>query len=75
MNPDSDKAIFVDEQYVNPRGHFGSIFEEDGQSWCQAYADHLALYRQSEIFDREELYLDRSTLADWVGKTTALLEP
>jgi transposase len=39
------------------------------------YADHLPLYRQSQIFDRDGLDLDRSTLADWVGKTTALLEP
>jgi len=39
------------------------------------YADHLPLYRQSPIFDRDGLDLDRSTLADWVGKTTALLEP
>ncbi|NHB77515.1 transposase [Rhodobacter sp. M37P] len=38
-------------------------------------ADHLPLYRQSQIFDREGLDLDRSTLADWVGKSTALLEP
>jgi transposase len=39
------------------------------------FADHLPLYRQSQIFGREGLDLDRSTLADWVGKTTALLEP
>lgn len=39
------------------------------------YADHLPLYRQSQIFEREGLDLDRSTLADWIGKTTALLEP
>ena len=39
------------------------------------YADHLPLYRQSQIFAREGLDLDRSTLADWVGKSTALLEP
>ncbi|MFC3571697.1 IS66 family transposase, partial [Paracoccus simplex] len=39
------------------------------------YADHLPLYRQSQIFGREGLDLDRSTLADWVGKTTTLLEP
>jgi hypothetical protein len=39
------------------------------------FADHLPLYRQSQIFDREGLDLDRSTLADWVGKSTALLEP
>jgi transposase len=39
------------------------------------YADHLPLYRQSRIFDREGIDPDRSTLADRVGKTTALLEP
>ena len=40
-----------------------------------ADADHLPLYRQSQIFDRDGLDLDRSTLADWVGKSTALLAP
>ena len=39
------------------------------------YADHLPLYRQSRIFERDGLDLDRSTLADWVGKSTALVEP
>jgi transposase len=39
------------------------------------YADHLPLYRQSRIFERDGLDLDRSTLADWIGKTTALLAP
>ena len=39
------------------------------------YADHQPLYRQSGIFAREGVELDRSTLADWVGKSTALLEP
>ncbi|MFN3971691.1 MAG: transposase [Gemmobacter sp.] len=39
------------------------------------YADHLPLYRQRQIFDRDGLDLDRATLADWIGKTTALLEP
>lgn len=39
------------------------------------YGDHLPLYRQSQIFKREGIDLDRSTLADWVGKSTALLEP
>jgi transposase len=39
------------------------------------YADHSPLYRQSRIFQREGIDLDRSTLADWVGKSTALLEP
>src|SRR5512134_72350 len=31
------------------------------------YADHLPLYRQAQIFARQGLALDRSTLADWVG--------
>lgn len=39
------------------------------------YADHLPLYRQSQIFAREHLDLDRSTLTDWVGRSTALLAP
>lgn len=39
------------------------------------YADHCPLYRQSNIYEREGIDLDRSTLADWVGKSAALLEP
>ncbi len=39
------------------------------------YADHLPLYRQSQIYAREEIDLSRSTLADWVGQATALLAP
>ena len=39
------------------------------------YADHLPLYRQSQIFARDGIDLERSTLTDWVGKSTALLEP
>ena len=39
------------------------------------YADHLPLYRQSQIYAREGVELDRSTLADWVGSTSALLDP
>lgn len=39
------------------------------------YADHLPLYRQSEIYARQGVELERSTLADWVGGTSELLEP
>ncbi|HTT03274.1 MAG TPA: IS66 family transposase [Steroidobacteraceae bacterium] len=39
------------------------------------YADHLPLYRQSQIYARAGLELDRSTLSHWVGGTHALLEP
>jgi transposase len=39
------------------------------------YADHCPLYRQSEIYAREGVDLDRSTLAGWVGATSELLTP
>jgi transposase len=39
------------------------------------YADHLPLYRQSRIFAREGIDLERSTLADWVGGASDLLSP
>ena len=39
------------------------------------YCDHLPLYRQSQIYAREGLERDRSTLADWVGATSALMQP
>lgn len=39
------------------------------------YADHLPLYRQAERFKREGIDLDRSTLAGWVGRASALLQP
>ena len=39
------------------------------------YCDHLPLYRQSEIYAREKVDLHRSALTDWVGRSTALLEP
>jgi len=39
------------------------------------YCDHLPLYRQSEIYAREGLDLDRSTLCDWVGQAAWLLQP
>ena len=37
------------------------------------YADHLPLYRQAQIYARQGLALDRSTLADWVGRAAFLL--
>ena len=39
------------------------------------FDDHLPYYRQSEIFARDGVDLDRSTLADWVGQMANLLEP
>ena len=39
------------------------------------FAQHLPLNRQSEVFAREGIELDTSTLADWVGACTATLSP
>ncbi len=39
------------------------------------YCDHLPLYRQAEIYARDGIDLDRSTLADWVGQTARLMRP
>jgi transposase len=39
------------------------------------YADHLPLYRQSQIYAREGIELERSTMAEWVGYCFQLLDP
>ncbi|SMF85769.1 Transposase, partial [Tistlia consotensis] len=39
------------------------------------YADHTPLYRQAQIYARQGLALDRSTLADWVGHAARELRP
>ncbi len=39
------------------------------------YADHLPLYRQAQIWTRQGVSIDRSTLASWVGTAAAELAP
>jgi transposase len=39
------------------------------------YCDHQPLYRQSEIYARQGVELERSTMADWVGGCSQLLSP
>lgn len=39
------------------------------------YADHTPLYRQAQIYSRQGIELDRSTLANWVGKAAFELKP
>ena len=39
------------------------------------YCDHLPLYRQAQMFARQGVELDRSTLANWVGGAAWWLEP
>ena len=39
------------------------------------YADHLPLHRQAQIYARQGVDIDRSTLAFWVGKAAYELRP
>lgn len=41
----------------------------------QKYCNHLPLYRQSQMYEREGIELSRSTMASWVGQCSKLLEP
>lgn len=39
------------------------------------YCDHLPLYRQSQIYARQGVELERSTMAEWVGQCFQLVDP
>jgi len=39
------------------------------------FGDHLPLYRQSEIYARQDVEISRSTMAGWVGGASDLLSP
>jgi transposase len=41
----------------------------------QKYCNHLPLYRQSQMYEREGVEISRSTLASWVKQSATLLEP
>ena len=41
----------------------------------QKYCDALPLYRQSEIFKRVDIHLDRSNLANWMVRSGELIQP
>ena len=41
----------------------------------QKYCNHLPLYRQSQIYESEDIDLSRSTMAGWAGQCARLLEP
>ncbi len=38
-------------------------------------SDHCPLFRQSQIYARSDLNLHRSTLADWIGRTSFQVRP
>jgi transposase len=39
------------------------------------YCDHLPFYRQSQIYERDGVDIERATLADWGGAVSTLLDP
>lgn len=39
------------------------------------YCDHIPLYRQSQIYARSRVEIDRATLAEWVGSASTLVDP
>lgn len=39
------------------------------------YCDHLPLYRQSDIYAREGVEINRATMAEWVSMMAALVDP
>ncbi len=39
------------------------------------YSEHLPLYRPAQVFARHGVAVDRSTLADWVGRAAHHLAP
>lgn len=46
-----------------------------GHVLISKFSDHLPLYRQSQIFARQGINLDRSTLCNWVGRASWWLAP
>jgi transposase len=39
------------------------------------FGDHLPFYRQSEIYGRQGIHLDRATLGNWAGRACFHLKP
>ena len=62
---------------ARPPDHQGALPTEGllAHVLVSKYADHLPLYRQSQILARSGIDLHRSTLADWVGKASFHLRP
>jgi transposase len=60
-------------QRVIPKGFASAALI--GQVLLDKYLDHQPLYRQSQKMEREEIDIERSTLCDWVGKSSHLLTP
>jgi hypothetical protein len=75
-------AVVTGQNTGRPKAHNGTHLEGNREGAgllahivVSKYDDHLPLYRQAEIYAREGVNLETSTLSDWVGATTAALAP
>ena len=71
------------------RSAFGQIAAEDGMRWnlrsrdrapqvlilVSKFDDHLPLYRQAQILERQGVMIERSTLSFWMGYAAAEVAP
>jgi transposase len=60
-------------QRVIPKGFASAALIS--QVLLDKYLDHQPLYRQSQKMAHEDIDIERSTLCDWVGKSSYLLTP
>lgn len=66
----TNRNSLVNPVYLARRRRFYRIVQS-----AAYYCDHLPLYRQSQIYARAGLELDRATMAEWVGLLAQLVEP
>ncbi len=73
--PVAGATISCRHQYLQNPLH--AVMPERGSAHVVTgkYADHLPLYRQSEIYRRQGVELSRATLGRWTGAVAELLEP
>ncbi len=69
--PHSNCGTCADHAIARGRAGAGLL----AHSVVSKYDDHLPLYRQAEIFARNGVSLETSTLSGWVGATAATLKP
>jgi len=82
--------VTVRPRYACPKGRAGVVQEKAPPALIEGglpteatiahvlvskYSEHLPLYRQAQVMARHGLTIDRSTLADWVGRAAFHLAP
>ncbi len=73
MNPDAGVATADLPDSLLPRCQADESFLAD--ILVKKFGDHLPLYRQSEMLRREDIFISRQTLCQWVIKCGIALKP